>query len=440
MEWQDSLLIVGRSYEPLEVYDIRTWKLVANSLEKLFVRNIYVDSAENAWIASIGSGILLLHPKSIHAGHVEFVRLPPPFDPYLHSEFRAIVEDKKKNIWMASVNSGLVKYNPHSGAFSHITTEQGLASNTVFSLCCDKEDNLWIGTNSGLQKLVHKDVLFYSSKQGLPADLVLDLQPLPGNSAIMVPHTPDGRVLFAVPWHDHVVVGTTDVGVDTVSLEPVPMDEEIGFILTNAAKYLSKPPSRGDVLSVYAGLRPLVKVGDSKSTAALSRDHTILIPNAGLLTIAGGKRTTYRKMAQDAVEQAETMAGLEERPCKTEHLQIHGWTRQAIPEPSLRIYGADAPAIQEIASKEPALAEKFHSELPYIGAEVVWAVRAEMARTVEDVLARRTRALLLGARASIEAAPRVAELMARELKRDGNWQKQSVQNFNQVAQGYVLPA
>jgi len=263
---------------------------------------------------------------------------------------------------------------------------------------------------------------------------------LPGNSAVMVPHTPDGRVLFAVPWHDHVVVGTTDMAVDTISLEPVPLEEEIGFILTNAAKYLSKAPSRSDILSVYAGLRPLVKVADAKSTAALSRDHTILISNAGLLTIAGGKWTTYRKMAQDAVEQAETMAGFEERPCKTEHLQIHGWTKQTITDPSLRVYGADAGAIQEIARQEPALAERLHPALPYSGAEVVWAVRAEMARTVEDVLARRTRALLLGARASIAAAPRVAELMARELKQDGEWQKRSVRNFEQVAQGYLPPA
>lgn len=270
--------------------------------------------------------------------------------------------------------------------------------------------------------------------------VVLPKSFLPGNSAVMVPHTPDGRVLFAVPWHDHVVVGTTDIGVDQISLEPVPMEEEIGFILTNAAKYLSKRPSRSDVLSVYAGLRPLVKVGDAKSTAALSRDHTIMISNAGLLTITGGKWTTYRKMAQDAVDQAETMAGFEERRCTTEHLQIHGWTKQAIAEPSLRVYGADAPAIQDIARLGPALAERLHPDLPYIGAEVVWAVRAEMARTVEDVLARRTRALLLGARASIEAAPRVAELMARELKRDGDWQKQTVQEFRKVAQGYVPPS
>jgi glycerol-3-phosphate dehydrogenase len=270
------------------------------------------------------------------------------------------------------------------------------------------------------------------------AHVVLPKSFLPGESAIMVPHTPDGRVLFAVPWHDCVVIGTTDIPVDNIELEPMPMDEEIGFILTNASKYLSKRPSREDVLSVYAGLRPLVKVGDAKSSAALSRDHTILISNSGLLTIAGGKWTTYRKMAEDAVEQAETMAGFDERPCKTEHLQIHGWTKQKISEPSLRVYGADAPAIEEIAAQAPEFKEKFHPELPYIGAEIVWAVREEMARTVEDVLSRRTRALLLGARASIEAAPRVAALMARELGKDEAWAGEAVKAYQEVAQRYVL--
>src|ERR1700730_7620403 len=270
------------------------------------------------------------------------------------------------------------------------------------------------------------------------AHLVLPKAFLPGDSAIMVPQTSDGRVLFAVPWHDCVVVGTTDTSVDHIEVEPRPMDAEIGFILTNASKYLSKRPSRSDLLSVFAGLRPLVKVGDAKSTAALSRDHTILISNSGLLTIAGGKWTTYRKMAQDAVDQAETMAGFEERRCTTEHLQIHGWTKQKIDAPSLRVYGADAAAIQELTEAEPALAEKLHPELPYIAAEVVWAVRHEMARTIEDVLARRTRALLLGARASIEAASKVAELMARELGADEKWKSDSVTKFEAVAQGYVL--
>jgi glycerol-3-phosphate dehydrogenase len=270
------------------------------------------------------------------------------------------------------------------------------------------------------------------------AHVVLPKSFLPGDTAIMVPHTPDGRVMFAVPWHDCVVVGTTDTSVDTIQLEPTPMEEEIGFILTNAAQYLSKQPTRSDVLSVFAGLRPLVKVGDAKSTAAMSRDHTILISNSGLLTVAGGKWTTYRKMAEDAVDQAETMAGFEERRCTTEHLQIHGWTKQQIAASNLRVYGADAAAIKELAQSDPSLAEKIHPELPYIGAEVVWAVRQEMARTVEDVLARRTRALLLGARASIEAAPKVAELMAHELGADETWKRASVANFETVAQGYVL--
>jgi glycerol-3-phosphate dehydrogenase len=291
--------------------------------------------------------------------------------------------------------------------------------------------------SDGVRKLDQADAKsVIAASQG--AHVVLPKSFLPGESAIMVPHTPDGRVLFAVPWHDCVVVGTTDIPVDNIELEPMPMDEEIGFILTNASKYLSKRPSREDVLSVYAGLRPLVKVGDAKSTAALSRDHTILISNSGLLTIAGGKWTTYRKMAQDAVEQAETLAGFEERPCKTEHLQIHGWTTQKISRPNLRVYGADAPAIEEIADETPELREKIHPELPYIGAEVVWAVREEMARTVEDVLSRRTRALLLGARASMEAAPRVAALIAKETNRDKAWEAKAVQEYNKVAERYVL--
>jgi glycerol-3-phosphate dehydrogenase len=291
--------------------------------------------------------------------------------------------------------------------------------------------------SDGIRRMDEPDAkTVIAASQG--AHVVLPKSFLPGNSAVMVPHTPDGRVLFAVPWHDCVVVGTTDIPVDDITLEPTPMDEEIGFILTNAAKYLSKRPERSDVLSVYAGLRPLVKAGGTKSTAALSRDHTILISNSGLLTIAGGKWTTYRKMAQDAVDQAETMAGFDERPCKTEHLQIHGWTRQTIAEPNLRVYGADASSVREIAGSEPGLAKRIHAELPYTGAEVVWAVREEMARTVEDVLSRRTRALLLGARASIAAAQGVAELVARELGKGESWKRKAVEDFRKVAHGYVL--
>ena len=269
------------------------------------------------------------------------------------------------------------------------------------------------------------------------AHIVLPKSFLPGNSAIMVPHTPDGRVLFVVPWHEHAVVGTTDIAVENISLEPRPMEEEIEFILTNSAKYLATPPKRSDVLSIYAGLRPLVGSGDSKNTAALARDHTILISDTGLLTITGGKWTTYRKMAQDAIDHAETIAGHDHRQCPTRSLRIHGWTDESIPEDHLRVYGADASAIRKLIADDPALAAPLHPSLPYVGAEVIWAVREEMARTVEDVLARRTRALLLDARASIEAAPRLAALMARELKRDTAWEKEAAASYTQVAQGYL---
>lgn len=270
------------------------------------------------------------------------------------------------------------------------------------------------------------------------AHIVLPKSFLPGNSAIMVPHTPDGRVLFVVPWHDHIIVGTTDIAVDDITLEPRPMEEEIEFILANSAKYLTTPPQRGDVLSAYAGLRPLVSSGDAKSTAAISRDHTILISNSGLLTITGGKWTTYRKMAEDAVDHGETMAGFDRKPCVTAGLRVHGWSDQAVAEDHLRVYGADVAGIRKLIADDPSLAEKLHPALPYLAAEVIWAAREEMARTVEDVLARRTRAILLGARASIEAAPRVAALMARELGRDSAWESQAVENYIQVAKGYLL--
>lgn len=268
--------------------------------------------------------------------------------------------------------------------------------------------------------------------------LVLPKSFLPGDCAIMVPQTTDGRVLFAVPWHDQVIVGTTDTPVDEISLEPKPLDEEIDFILTNAAKYLNKDPARSDVLSVFAGLRPLVKSTHEDDTAALSRDHTIIVSNSGLLTITGGKWTTYRKMAQDTIDQAEIVAGLNARPCQTEHLQIHGWTKQNIKDESLKVYGADAMAIKELINKRIDLNQRLSPDLPYLAAEVVWATRYEMARTVEDVLARRTRSLLLGAKASMEIATKVASLMARELKRDKSWEKKTVEDYLNVAKGYVL--
>jgi glycerol-3-phosphate dehydrogenase len=268
--------------------------------------------------------------------------------------------------------------------------------------------------------------------------LILDTSFLPGNDAIMVPQTTDGRVLFAVPWHDRVVVGTTDVPVEAPSLEPSPLDEEVEFILTNAARYMAKDPARADVLSAFAGLRPLVAVGDEDETSKLSRDHTVLVSASGLVTVTGGKWTTYRKMAEDVVDQAALVAGLVEKPCRTEELRIHGWLKQIDTNDPLHVYGSDAPLLREIATKKKKLADMLHPNLPLSGVRVEWAVKQEMARTVEDVLARRTRSLLLDARASIEVAPEVARLVAKLLRKSRKWQKEQVEQYTTLAKGYIL--
>jgi glycerol-3-phosphate dehydrogenase len=268
--------------------------------------------------------------------------------------------------------------------------------------------------------------------------VVLDRSFMPSDSAIMVPKTDDGRVLFCIPWHDRVLVGTTDTAVGEILEEPRPLDEEIEFLLTHAARYLTKDPKRSDILSAFAGLRPLVRSTEANGTAAIPRDHSVLVSQSGLVTVVGGKWTTYRKMAEDAVAQAELVGGFEMRPCQTESLRLHGWQTPKKEDGHYRVYGAEQEALRALAKADPRHATVLHPRLPYREAEVIWAVRNEMARTVEDVLSRRTRALLLEARASLEIAPRVAAIMAEELKRSKEWEAEQVASFRQVAGGYVI--
>lgn len=268
--------------------------------------------------------------------------------------------------------------------------------------------------------------------------LVLDRSFLSGDSAIMVPRTSDGRVMFAIPWHQHTLLGTTDTPIQKIDLEPVAFEEEIEFILNTASRYLARRPARSDVLSVFAGIRPLVKASEVASTAALSREHTIEVGKSGLLSIAGGKWTTYRKMAEDCVDHAATLAKLNERPCVTKTLKIHGFHEQAEQFGELRYYGSDALALHELVKASAALREQLDPALPIQAAQVVWAVRQEMARTVEDVLARRTRALFLNAKAALAMAPAVARIMAGELERDESWQKKQIAEFSATAQHYLL--
>jgi len=276
---------------------------------------------------------------------------------------------------------------------------------------------------------------FMQPSQGI--HIVLDKSFLPGETAIMVPHTDDGRVLFAIPWHDRVVVGTTDTPVREVAIDPLPLDHEIEFLLTHAARYLSKDPGPDDVLSVFAGLRPLVSSTSTMDTATLSRDHTLSISRSGLLTIAGGKWTTYRKMAEETVDAAIEIAQLEHQPSVSKNLQIHGYHNHPEKFGDLKMYGSDAPKIRALAKKYTRTDKKLPAD-PFLHAEVVWTVQHEMVRTVEDFLARRRRVLFLDARAAMDMAPVVAKLVASQLKKRKSWQKQQVKTFLEKAANYIV--
>ncbi len=267
--------------------------------------------------------------------------------------------------------------------------------------------------------------------------VVVDRSFLGERDALMIPQTSDGRVLFGVPWHNHLLLGTTDTPIDAHRLEPQPLDAEIDFILDTAADYLTKPPTRADILSVFAGLRPLAApTRENGSTKEISRDHKLIVNPSGLITITGGKWTTYRKMAADTVDAAIKTTALEPRQCRTKDVKIHGYATEAAPG-HWAVYGSDALRIQALAQATPPLGEKLHDRFDHTVAEVVWAVRHEMARTVEDVLARRFRILFLDARVSVEMAPEVATIMARELQKDERWVAHQIESYDALASRYL---
>jgi len=265
--------------------------------------------------------------------------------------------------------------------------------------------------------------------------LVLDKEFLPGNAAILVPHTDDGRVLFAVPWHDKIIIGTTDTPVSKAQIEPHALPDEIDFILQQIGRYLQRVPHIGDIRSVFAGLRPLVK-SSGRKTAELARDHLVMVAESGLITITGGKWTTYRRMAEDTVNTAISRGDLPERPCVTADLPIHGASEIDFNDP-LHFHGSDAEKIRGLVEENPEWGKRLHPGLPYIMAEIVWAVREELCMTVEDALSRRTRSLLLDARAAMACAEPVASLIAAELGQDRGWQERQVAEFKDLAAGYL---
>ena len=271
--------------------------------------------------------------------------------------------------------------------------------------------------------------------------LVFDKSFLANKNALMIPKTTDGRVLFAIPWHDKVVVGTTDTLMKSHSLEPIATEEEIEFVLDNAQRFLTKKPTRADVLTVFAGLRPLAAPEEKgQNTKEVSRSHKIIVSETGLITITGGKWTTYRKIAEDLINKAIIVHNLPKSVCKTKNLPIHGnkKTSELDRKNHLYVYGTDIPKIIALQENEPHLKEKLHPNYPYTLAEVVWAIRHEMAMTIDDVLARRVRLLFLDARAAIESSQKVAVLIAKELGYDVTWKENEILAFKTLANGFLL--
>ena len=266
--------------------------------------------------------------------------------------------------------------------------------------------------------------------------IVLDKRFLSGPHAIMVPHTSDGRVLFAVPWNGYVVVGTTDTQIKEALVEPIAQEEEIQFILDNAGMYMTTPPTRNDIKSVFSGLRPLAAPeNDGSATKEISRHHKVIVSTSGLVSILGGKWTTYRKMAEDIINTAQSVGGLPERGCITHNLPVHGYDYNSDWTNPLHVYGVD---IDKIIKLEPEGNTSLSKEVHLTKNQVIWAVREEMAMTVEDVLARRTRVLFLNASESLILAPTVAAIMGKEMGKDSSWIATQIENYTTLTQNYLM--
>ncbi|MFN7560657.1 MAG: glycerol-3-phosphate dehydrogenase/oxidase [Prosthecobacter sp.] len=329
--------------------------------------------------------------------------------------------------------AGLMKENGHIIGVMAECVESG-AQHEIRARCVINATGVFVDDVRRMDD--RESTRIVSPSQGM--HLVLPREFMPSDSAIMIPKTDDGRVLFAVPWHGRVIIGTTDTPVDHASIEPRPLPDEIEFLMTHAARYLTRDPRPSDVLSMFAGLRPLVASKEAGSTASLSRDHTILVSDSGLITITGGKWTTYRRMAEDVIDHAELIGGIGARRCITQDLRIHGSEAILDATDPLAVYGSDAAAIRDLMKKEPEWEGKVHPKLDLTCAEVIFHARHEMARTIGDVLARRSRSLLFDAQASMSAALRVGHLLASELGWDEAKTSQEIERFQKLAAGYIL--
>lgn len=413
--WDNFFYTVG-----LKVYDFLSGKLSFGTSKRI-KRKETISRLETLKINNLKGGVLY------HDGQFDDARLAVNIaQSCIENGATVLNHFKVKNLIKSSKDTinGVIAVDTETNTEYKINAKTVVNATGVFTDEVLKMDN---------------DLAKDSIRPSQGVHLVLDKCFLPGNDAIMIPKTDDGRVLFLVPWHNRVVVGTTDTLLNSHSLEPKALDEEVDFILATANKYLQKQVSRTDVLSVFAGLRPLAAPKDkSEKTKEISRSHKIIVSPSELITITGGKWTTYRKMAQDTVHKIIDLKKLPDAECKTHHLLIHGANGTVDTSNHLYIYGTDKKNIQQIIEKNSALGERLHERLEFTKAEVVWAVKHEMARTIEDVLARRVRILFLDARAAIEVAPTVGKILQKELNKSEEWLAKQIVDFTAVAKQYVL--
>lgn len=317
--------------------------------------------------------------------------------------------------------TGAVIQNQHNLETTTISAKVVINATGVHADTIRKKDN---NTTSTLMK----------GSQGI--HIILDKEFLPGNKAIMIPHTKDGRVLFAVPWHGKTLIGTTDTPLANYPLNPIPQKEEIDFLLSHAAEYLIKNPTKKDIKSIFSGIRPLVSNGNN-NTSEISREHRIEISESGLVSIMGGKWTTYRKMAKDVINTASTLVSLQRVKSKTQDLKLHGYHKNAAQFGTLSNYGSDALLIKKLYKDNPSFRKKIHIHYPITKGQVIFSIRYEKAYSIEDILARRTRLLFLDAKASIESAAIVGQLLASELNKDKTWVAAEIENFMKTARTYL---
>jgi len=269
--------------------------------------------------------------------------------------------------------------------------------------------------------------------------IALDRDFFPCDNALLIPSTADGRVLFIIPWYNRILIGTTDVVAETPMAEPVATQEEIEYLLAHAARYLCRTPIVSDIRSAFAGIRALACPPKERwKSASISREHLVMVSPSTMVSSIGGKWTTYREIGEAIIDIAEKVGGFNARSCMTTTLPIHGYKQGGDISADRSFYGSDFLAINEMSGfgDSGTLNEKLHSDLSLRASDVIWAVQAEMARTVEDVLARRNRALFLDASASVEVAPKVAAIMKERLGKDELWVEREVLAFLRVAEGF----